>query len=497
MAAAGTNKNKNTNKNRKGQGRYEDDVSELLPVFDVDTFLRVTRPQLHIMTIKKQNPALPSFLADLTLSAALPSFFADLMLSEMTTAKESLTMENILEITADQVDFLCVHRETFASNENLFFNSAKAKLLAFDFRLLSGILLTEKKKKTDKEKEKEKEINFDFFGDSRMLPEDLWLCGPDEDKQQVLRLLRPPRPWPDSFFLTCLPEPLTIGTMPAYCLLLKELKQNNKETESIPALPSSLLAELQCLHESYTEKDAANFICSYVRAAVTREAGIVIEYRDDAPLHRGENEEEEEEEEETETQSSKKKKKKIEEEEERKQKDNEAKQRLHYLVCEIRHSLRDSKDKEIAARWIPLQNMAIVWYAAAFGYWWLYRFFKYGIPAAIQRLGQLKSVVQNIKDARARSGARETRQQYQERHLKLELQKQRDDEKEDRIPKLSESFRTRMIQARQRSKMTQKELAQKCALKPSVIQEYESGKAIPKDREQNKIQRVLSAWWTK
>jgi putative transcription factor len=46
-------------------------------------------------------------------------------------------------------------------------------------------------------------------------------------------------------------------------------------------------------------------------------------------------------------------------------------------------------------------------------------------------------------------------------------------------------------QARTAKKMTQKDLAQKINVKPSVIQEYETGSAIPEPKVTRKISQVL------
>lgn len=48
-----------------------------------------------------------------------------------------------------------------------------------------------------------------------------------------------------------------------------------------------------------------------------------------------------------------------------------------------------------------------------------------------------------------------------------------------------------MSQARLALEMTQKDIAQKVNEKPSVIQDYESGKAIPNPQILGKLERVL------
>jgi putative transcription factor len=57
--------------------------------------------------------------------------------------------------------------------------------------------------------------------------------------------------------------------------------------------------------------------------------------------------------------------------------------------------------------------------------------------------------------------------------------------------KVSFSMKMKIQKARMEKKMTQKELAQSIQVKPQVINEYESGKAIPDSGIINKLQRVL------
>ena len=58
-------------------------------------------------------------------------------------------------------------------------------------------------------------------------------------------------------------------------------------------------------------------------------------------------------------------------------------------------------------------------------------------------------------------------------------------------PKVSFSMKMKIQKARMEKKMTQKELAQAIQVKPQVINEYESGKAIPDSGIINKLQRAL------
>ena len=57
--------------------------------------------------------------------------------------------------------------------------------------------------------------------------------------------------------------------------------------------------------------------------------------------------------------------------------------------------------------------------------------------------------------------------------------------------KVEVSFSTKMRQARNNKNITQKELAQKINVKPAVINEYESGKAIPNPKILNNIKKIL------
>lgn len=57
--------------------------------------------------------------------------------------------------------------------------------------------------------------------------------------------------------------------------------------------------------------------------------------------------------------------------------------------------------------------------------------------------------------------------------------------------KVSTELRFQIQKARQAHGWTQKELAGKVGVKPIIINEYESGKAIPKGPELAKIKRVL------
>ena len=69
--------------------------------------------------------------------------------------------------------------------------------------------------------------------------------------------------------------------------------------------------------------------------------------------------------------------------------------------------------------------------------------------------------------------------------------KKLENEDEIVIPKVSHSLSLRIQQGRLAAKLTQKELATKINEKPSVINEYESGKAIPNNQILGKLERAL------
>lgn len=65
-------------------------------------------------------------------------------------------------------------------------------------------------------------------------------------------------------------------------------------------------------------------------------------------------------------------------------------------------------------------------------------------------------------------------------------------EDEDFKPvRVTHDFKVALMQARAALKLTQKDLAVKINVKPTLIQEYESGKAVPDGQIINKLNRVL------
>ncbi|EZG65880.1 putative multiprotein bridging factor type 1 [Gregarina niphandrodes] len=65
------------------------------------------------------------------------------------------------------------------------------------------------------------------------------------------------------------------------------------------------------------------------------------------------------------------------------------------------------------------------------------------------------------------------------------------DDLQTALPKLTNSFRDALQKARMEKKMTQSQLAQAINEKPSVVADYESGRAIPNGQIITKLQKVL------
>mgnify|MGYP001374793857 FL=1 len=78
--------------------------------------------------------------------------------------------------------------------------------------------------------------------------------------------------------------------------------------------------------------------------------------------------------------------------------------------------------------------------------------------------------------------------QEKQKDIKLHKQVEEDNLKH---AKITQELRTNIIQGRASKKWKQKDLAQKCNLPVSVINEIESGKAIYNPQQINKIKRIL------
>lgn len=74
---------------------------------------------------------------------------------------------------------------------------------------------------------------------------------------------------------------------------------------------------------------------------------------------------------------------------------------------------------------------------------------------------------------------------------KVQKIEQNAEEGDFRVKRIGYNFRQTLQQARVSMKLSQKELAQRLNVKPSVINEYESGKAIPNPQLINKMNRIL------
>ena len=72
------------------------------------------------------------------------------------------------------------------------------------------------------------------------------------------------------------------------------------------------------------------------------------------------------------------------------------------------------------------------------------------------------------------------------------VSKNKIDQKEiDNLPKVTKSFGQAMQKARLARKLTQKQLAQQINVKPQIINQYESGKAIKDPQIMSKIRNAL------
>ena len=101
-----------------------------------------------------------------------------------------------------------------------------------------------------------------------------------------------------------------------------------------------------------------------------------------------------------------------------------------------------------------------------------------------------KQVTLKSKQSRINEKNKSTKKISQEKQKDIKLHKQVE---EDNLKhtKITQELRTKIIQARASQKWKQKDLAQKCNLPISVINEIESGKAIYNPQHINKIKKVL------
>jgi len=101
-----------------------------------------------------------------------------------------------------------------------------------------------------------------------------------------------------------------------------------------------------------------------------------------------------------------------------------------------------------------------------------------------------KQVTIRSKQSITHEKKQSTKKISQEKQKDIKLHKQVD---EDNLKhtKITQELRTKIIQGRASQKWKQKDLAQKCNLPVSVINEIESGKAIYNPQQINKIKRVI------
>ena len=90
-----------------------------------------------------------------------------------------------------------------------------------------------------------------------------------------------------------------------------------------------------------------------------------------------------------------------------------------------------------------------------------------------------------------REGKTETKVKNTMSEAQIRAAKLDNDNESTRVETVSNEIKTRIIQGRQAKKLTQKQLANMVQMKPSDIQAYENGKAVPKHQEIQKIQRAL------
>ena len=96
--------------------------------------------------------------------------------------------------------------------------------------------------------------------------------------------------------------------------------------------------------------------------------------------------------------------------------------------------------------------------------------------------------VVHIKKDNIDGGSKKKISQEQQRDNKLMKKADNDDLKHDKI---TLELRVKIQQGRASQKWTQKDLANKCNLPVTVINEVESGKAIYNPQQINKIKRIL------
>lgn len=96
----------------------------------------------------------------------------------------------------------------------------------------------------------------------------------------------------------------------------------------------------------------------------------------------------------------------------------------------------------------------------------------------------------HVQEKKKREGETETRAKFDGTHSSA--MRKLDDANEGQKPqRINPAIRTKLIQARTAKKMTQKDLAMKAQVTPSLVQQYEAGKVKADVNVLRKMERVL------
>eukprot|EP00828_Plagiopyla_frontata_P037782 TRINITY_DN495_c0_g1_i8.p1 TRINITY_DN495_c0_g1~~TRINITY_DN495_c0_g1_i8.p1 ORF type:complete len:128 (-),score=32.50 TRINITY_DN495_c0_g1_i8:81-464(-) len=101
---------------------------------------------------------------------------------------------------------------------------------------------------------------------------------------------------------------------------------------------------------------------------------------------------------------------------------------------------------------------------------------------AVNKAGQLGKDVEVIKKTKTQGNKKGPTGSQIHKHL---------EEEEYKVETVTVEFRIALQQARTAKKMTQEQVAKAIFEKQSVIQEYESGKAIPDNKVISKLEKIL------
>jgi putative transcription factor len=77
------------------------------------------------------------------------------------------------------------------------------------------------------------------------------------------------------------------------------------------------------------------------------------------------------------------------------------------------------------------------------------------------------------------------------KHANMDAMRKLENSEETSHKRVSFDMKRKIQKARMDKKMTQKQLAQALQVKPQIVNEYETGKAIPDSNLINKMQRIL------